>query len=98
MKASYAANIALALSPASWLFSYWGAMSQLGGLPISGTSPLELEAQRHFSVLLLFIGCVGLISSLWLSGIAFLGAPRRSVLGLAAFAVPFALIFLSTFW
>ena len=97
MNPSNTANLALALAPAGWLLSAWGALSQLGD-PAPWTSGAALASQHAVSLVVLFVGCVCLFGALWLSGHAFSGAPRRSLLALVACLGPFAVGFVSTFW
>lgn len=87
MSAGRLANLALVLAITGWLLAFYGAMSQLGD-PSPMVPRSVIEGQRHLSLSVLLLGIVSLLSALWLSGAAFGGARRRSVLVVALIVLP----------
>jgi len=77
MKQTTAANLALLLVVAGWLLAYYGVMSQLGD-PSPSVPHAQIEASRHLSLAMLFIGVASILAALWLSGYSFSAAKVRA--------------------
>jgi hypothetical protein len=96
MKPSPAANLALGLVVIGWLLAFYGALSQLGD-PAPGVSLATIEAHRQTSAVVLLIGIVVLLSSLWLSGYSFGQARRRASIAAILCVAPVITIYATTF-
>ena len=87
MTASRLATLALVTAIIGWPLAYYGVMSQLGD-----PSPLVprsvTESHRHVSIIVLMVGVMCLLASLWLSGRSFMEARKRSLLAAALVALP----------
>jgi hypothetical protein len=77
MKQTTAANLALLLVVAGWLLAYYGVMSQLGD-PSPSVPHAQIEASRHQSLAVLFIGVASILAALWLSGYSFSATKVRA--------------------
>ncbi|WP_139350331.1 hypothetical protein [Rhodanobacter sp. C03] len=77
MKKTSAANLALILVVAGWLLACYGVMSQLGD-PSPSVPHAQIEAARHQSLAVLFIGVASILTALWLSGYSFSTAKVRA--------------------
>jgi hypothetical protein len=77
MKQTTAANLALLLVAAGWLLAYYGVMSQLGD-PSPSVPHAQIEAARHLSLAILFVGVASILTALWLSGYSFSAAKVRA--------------------
>ncbi|MGF6710986.1 hypothetical protein QFZ41_001950 [Luteibacter sp. W1I16] len=80
-------NVALALAPLGWLLAFYGVMSQLGD-PAPMASRSFIESHRHTSIIILLIGVMCLVASLWLSGLSFTLARKRSMLVASFIVIP----------
>jgi divalent metal cation (Fe/Co/Zn/Cd) transporter len=87
MKQTSAANVALFLVFAGWLLAYYGVMSQLGD-PSPSVPRTQIEAERHFSLVVLCIGVVCVLAALWLSGYSFSAAKVRASACAALVSLP----------
>jgi len=96
MKPSRAANMALGLVVVGWLMACYGALSQLGD-PAPEVSRATIEAHRQVSAVVLLIGIVALLSSLWLSGYSFGQARRRALIAAFLCVAPVVAIYATTF-
>jgi hypothetical protein len=94
MKQTSAANLALLLVAAGWSLAYYGVMSQLGD-PSPSVSHLQLEASRHLSLVVLCIGVVCVLASLWLAGYSFSAAKVRASVCAALIIFPSVAVILS---
>lgn len=86
MKQATASNWAIGLVMLSWPLIYYGFVSQLGDY--SPSTPQQVMDSNHLrSGLVLFVGLLCFIGSLWLAGFAFSGAKlRSSVVAVASLA------------
>ena len=91
MKQTTAANLALALTLAGWSAAIPGGLSTLGD-PRPEVSPEQLAAMWKVAIALETTGILALVAALWLSGYAFSGARRRSILTTALVVLPAALL------
>jgi hypothetical protein len=96
MKQTSAANLALLLVVVGWALTYYGAMSQLGD-PSPSVPHAQIEAARHLSFVVLCIGVVSILASLWLSGYSFSAAKVRASACVALIMLPSVVVAWSTF-
>ena len=96
MKPSLAANVALALVVIGWLFTFYGAFSQLGH-PDPKISSSVIETALLKSRLILLTGVIALFVSVWLAGYAFTQARWRSLVSALSVVLPTIAIYANTF-
>jgi hypothetical protein len=91
------ANLALVLVVIGWLLAFYGAMSQLGD-PAPNVPRSVIDGHRHMSMTILLTGVTCIISSLWLSGRAFMEARKRSLATAALVVIPIVAIVAGTLY
>ena len=91
------ANAALALLIVGWVLLLYGTLSQMGD-PAPTVQRDVLEATRHLSLSAMLTGLVLLMGALWLSGLAFAGAPWRSAIVGLGVSVPMSVALLAGLW
>ncbi|WP_426687215.1 hypothetical protein [Rhodanobacter ginsengiterrae] len=96
MKQTSAANLALLLVVVGWALAYYGVMSQLGD-PSPSVPHAQIEAARHVSLVVLYIGVVSILAALWLSGYSFSAAKVRASVCVALILLPSVVVAWSTF-
>ena len=91
MSASRSANIACALVILGWLMACYGVMSQFGD-PAPTVPRSVIQSRHHVSTIILMVGMACLMGSLWLSGLSFAEARRRSLLVATLVVVPAGIV------
>lgn len=97
MNSDRTANLAIALVILGWVFCAYAALSNLGD-PAPWVAQEELNSWHRRSVAIAFFGVIAISFSLFLAGRSFSVSKVRSSIALAAFIIPFALIFFGALW